>query len=126
MHGIDAHYQCDVRKETSMQYREWSSGITNHFYRANSRVNIGSTDNSSNFNNFQSDKRFDEIRAAIRSCITSWNESGKLLELVDELEETKGTPSFNDKYKSFMELAANHIGVISPWIPALSQLLSSN
>jgi hypothetical protein len=51
------------------------------------------------------------------------DESNKLLQLVDENEETRGTSSFTDKYKSFVKLTANHMGVISPFLPALTQLI---
>lgn len=122
--SFDAHYQCDVQKESSMQYKEWASSITNHFYGANSRVNIGSTDNSSNIFNMNQNTVFDELRAVISENISSKSDSKILLEIVDGMEETKGTPLFIDKYKSFMESAANHMSVISPLLPALTQLLT--
>ncbi|MGE7673778.1 hypothetical protein ACQKMV_09405 [Lysinibacillus sp. NPDC094403] len=123
-HSIDAHYQCDVQKESSMQYKEWASNITNHFYGANSRVNIGSTDNSSNIVNINQENIFDELRAVINKNISSESDLMILLGLVDSMEETKGTPSFIEKYKSFMESAANHMSVFSPLLPALAQVLA--
>ncbi|MCL1696551.1 hypothetical protein [Lysinibacillus sp. BPa_S21] len=123
-HSIDAHYQCDVQKESSMQYKEWASSITNHFYGANSRVNIGSTDNSSNIVNINKDNIFDELRAVINENILSKSDSIILLDLVNNMEETRGTPSFIDKYKNFMESAANHMSVFSPLLPALAQVLA--
>lgn len=124
LHSIDAHYQCEVQKESSMQYKEWASSITNHFYGANSRVNIGSTDNSSNIVNINNDTVFNELRSAINENISSESDSVILLDLVNEMEETRGTPTFIDKYKSFMESAANHMSVFSPLLPALAQVLS--
>ncbi|MEQ6856295.1 hypothetical protein AAHH17_17670 [Lysinibacillus capsici] len=123
-HSIDAHYQCDVQKESSVQYKEWASSITNHFYGANSRVNIGSTDNSSNIVNINKDNIFDELRSVINENISSESDSIILLDLVNNMEETRGTPSFIDKYKSFMESAANHMSVFSPFLPALAQILA--
>lgn len=122
--SFDAHYQCDVQKESSMQYKEWASSITNHFYGANSRVNIGSTDNSSNIVNINKDNIFDQLRSVINENISSESDSIILLDLVNNMEETKGTPSFIDKYKSFMESAANHMSVFSPLLPALAQVLA--
>lgn len=122
--SIDAHYQCDVQKESSRQYKEWASNVTNHFYGPNSRVNIGSTDNSSNINNVNQSNVFDELRAVISESISSENDSKILIELVDRMEETQGTPGFIDKYKRFMDAAATHITVISPLLPALAQVIS--
>lgn len=122
-HSIDAHYQCDVQKESSMQYKEWASNITNHFYGANSRVNIGSTDNSTNINNTHKDNVFEELRVAIMENFSSEHDSTILMELVDSLEETSGTPSYKEKYKNFMESIATHLTVFSPFLPALTQLL---
>lgn len=122
-HSIDAHYQCHVQKESSIQYEKWASSITNHFYGANSRVNIGSTDNSSNVVNINKENIFDELRTVINEKISSENDSKILLGLVDGMEEVKGTPSFIEKYKDFMESAANHMSVLSPLLPALAQIL---
>ncbi|MEK3995645.1 hypothetical protein MKY29_12890 [Psychrobacillus sp. FSL K6-2365] len=122
--SIGPYYKCEVQKESSMKYREWSlSNITNHFYGPNSRMNVGSTDNSTNINNVNHGSVFDELRAAITEGIHSKDDSRVLLELVDRMEETQGTPSFIEKYKNFMETAATHISVISPILPALTQLL---
>lgn len=122
-HSIDAHYQCQVQKESSMQYEKWVSSITNHFYGANSRVNIGSTDNSSNVVNINKENIFDELRTVINEKISSEKDSMILLGLVGDMEEAKGTPSFIEKYKDFMESAANHMSVLSPLLPALAQIL---
>jgi len=90
LHSIDAHYQCEVQKESSMQYKEWASSITNHFYGANSRVNIGSTDNSSNVVNINKDTVFDELRSAINENISSENDSIILLDLVMKWKKPEG------------------------------------
>jgi hypothetical protein len=83
---------------------------------------VGSTDKSINVSNVNQGNIFDDLRTAITGSIHSKDDSRILLEIVDSMEETKGTPLFIDKYKSFMETAANHMTVVSVH-SALSQLL---
>jgi hypothetical protein len=47
----------------------------------------------------------------------------ELLSHADELERAQGTPSYLERYKAFVDLAAAHVAVIAPFLPALTQLL---
>jgi len=47
----------------------------------------------------------------------------KLQEKVTELEKAQGTTGFMAQYQEFMALAANHMTILAPFIPALSQIL---
>jgi hypothetical protein len=42
---------------------------------------------------------------------------------VNELEQETGRQGFARKYAEFMALAADHMEVLGPFIPALTQLL---
>lgn len=120
-HGLEAHYQCEVQRESAMQYKQWASHITYNIHGANSRVNIGSTDNSSNVVNINSDNVFNEIRMAINNGSLPQERASDLLKLVDDMDDAKGSPSFVEKYKKFIEVAANHMSVVAPFIPALTK-----
>lgn len=52
MQGIEGHFQAKVRRSDAPVASPQTviNNITNHFHGANSRVNIGSTDNSTNTN----------------------------------------------------------------------------
>lgn len=87
------------------------------------RVNIGSQDYSVNVSNQAIQNVFADLRQAIQTQVPSGEQKVVLLQKVEELEETKGTARFIDRYKEFVSLAADHIAVIGVFLPALSQLL---
>lgn len=120
-HGISAHYQCEVQKESSQQYKQWASHVTYNLHGPNSRVNIGSTDNSYNLATTSEDELFDEIRKTLKSNITLPEQLSSLIQVVDEMEETKKSSKFISKYQKFIELSSNHMSVIGPFIPALTK-----
>jgi hypothetical protein len=120
--GLKAHYQIKVRKEGTIRSRS-ELGNTFNLHGTHARVNIDSQDNSTNISHVTTETVFNDIRQAIQN-ISNQNDKEILLTKLAELEETKGTKKFTEKYREFMALAADHLGVISPFIPALSQLLS--
>jgi len=123
-HGIRGHYQAKVRKERSIKKAEYKS-ITNvnNVSGNNSRVNINSTDNSLNYVN-NSSMLFKDLKKAL---LTIEDDKAKIesIELLKEMEDTKNTPSFLNKYQSFIGILANHMTLIAPFIPALTQLILS-
>ncbi|USK69187.1 hypothetical protein [Peribacillus asahii] len=123
-YGIKAHYQCEVQKVTTRELEQPKQVIYN-LYGANSRVNNNSTDQSINIVEMSSDDLFDEIRKALKENIRNEEERRELREIVNELEVNQGTNKFNQLYTKFVTSAANHMTVISPFIPALSQMLQS-
>ena len=121
--SISGHYQAKVRKDVSINEDKYQSII--NVYNANgpnSRININSTDNSSNFNN-DSNLLFDEIKKVLES-ITDIEVQKRSLLLLEELRNTQNTTGFLNIYKNFVSVLADHISVISPFIPALTQLIT--
>ena len=86
----------------------------------NSRLNVDTTDNSVNIVSMESEKVFDELEATIRDQIEA---SQDLVAIVGELKQSAGTPRYTKEYQRFIAAAANHISIIGPFIPALTQLL---
>jgi len=121
MGGIPDHYQVKVRKETELRLRQGPTvyNITG----PNSRVNINSTDLSANVVNIGPDALFEELVKAISTGVTDSKRKATLTALVRELEQAKGTPRFVDRYRTFVAAAADHMTLLSPFIPALTQLL---
>jgi len=87
------------------------------------KVNINSTDNSTNIN-IDSSSIFGGLSNAISSAPIEEMQKAQLLAKVEELRQAEGTGGFVQKYKDFMQNAANHMTVISPFIPALTSLIS--
>ena len=89
----------------------------------NSRVNIGSHDQSTNVvSNSTSIQLFQDLRESIAAGVQP-AEQGPLLARVDALELAVNKPTFLDRYKEFIQAAANHASIIGPFLPALANLL---
>ncbi|MDW8517593.1 hypothetical protein [Priestia flexa] len=90
---------------------------------ANSRVNNNSSDHSINVIDMSPTDLFDEIRTAFKEGISDEAELRSLREIVNEMENSQNTNTFNKAYTKFITSAANHMTLISPFIPALSQMI---
>jgi hypothetical protein len=88
----------------------------------NGKVNINSTDNSANIN-IESSSIFGGLSNAISNAPIEEKQKAQLLAKVEELRQAQGTSGFVQKYKDFMQNAANHMTVISPFISALTSLI---
>jgi len=137
-YGIEAHYKLQVRKLTSLsdytnsgtftyinKYDDNSQTTING--RDNIRINNNSNDTSTNLNYTKVNSTvFDEIRTKLNEGQINDGERAELLSQVDDLEEAVDTPSFFSKYQKFITSAADHMTVIGPMIPALTQLIKMN
>jgi hypothetical protein len=124
MHGIPDHYQADVRKTTAIPRTPATQTVIYNLHGANARVNIHSTDSSMNVVSVSADALFSELRKALERSVADETERRMLIKTIAELEAAEGTDGFIAKYAEFMSLAANHITVLAPFVPALSQLLT--
>lgn len=88
----------------------------------NGKVNINSTDNSTNIS-IDSSSIFGSLSNAINDAPIEAEQKAQLLAKVEELKQAEGTNGFVQKYKEFMQNGANHMAVILPFIPALTSLL---
>ncbi len=86
----------------------------------NARVNIGSHDQSTNIN---AGDVFGDIAAALESGVQDQQKRDTLIEAVEEMKRQQGKTGFIHAYQKFVGLAADHIGLISPFLPALTNLI---
>jgi hypothetical protein len=63
------------------------------------------------------------MRQVIQTHIENEDERTQILNSLDEMEAAKGTGGFTQKYQNFIATAANHMSVLAPFIPALTQML---
>lgn len=120
MHGIPAHFQVKVRRKGTFAHN--TGGHLNITISGpNARLNLGSTDNSTNI--VGDSTVLGDIRTAVNAAVSDPVEQGKLLSAIDQLDQAHGTNGFVAAYKRFMEVAADHMGVIGPFLPALAGLL---
>lgn len=121
--GIPPHYQSVVRKQTKIDPLAQPSQIIYNLIGPNARVNIQSIDSSANLVEVESAELFGRIREAIGRSVQDGKLLKKLQEKATELEKAQGTTGFMARYQEFMALAANHMTLLAPFIPALSQML---
>jgi hypothetical protein len=98
--------------------------VTNvyHITGDNSRVNVDSTDQSVNVVVVSSEQVFQKIRDTVRSAVPA-EQQADILARLQTLEQAQNGPSFGKRYTEFIASAANHMTLIAPFIPALSELL---
>jgi hypothetical protein len=101
-----------------------TGGDTFNLEGAHSRVNIQSQDNSVNVFHQSAENIFADIRHLIQTHIADDVERTEILNRLNELEAAKGSDRFSEKYQSFIASAANHMTVLAPFIPALTQMLA--
>jgi len=111
-------------KQSEKEDNRMSSNINYHLHGNNPRININSQDYSINIAN--SKIVFDEIHKLVDSNITDENLKNDLHVKTSEMENSVGKKTFLQKYSEFMALAANHVTVFAPLLPALTQFLTSS
>jgi len=100
--------------------------VTNiyNLHGSNARVNIRSHDSSLNVSSLTHEEFFNQLRATIESGVVEPDRSA-LIQEVNALEAAKNSPSFAERYQSFIASAANHITLVAPFIPALTEMLKN-
>ena len=93
-----------------------------HLHGPNSRVNVGSTDQSVNTVSIQPDEVFEKIRSQLIAAIPEGSEQAEILHRLSALEEVQGTPAFSEQLGAFLASAANWTTVITPFLPALAEI----
>ncbi len=63
------------------------------------------------------------MRKTIEAEVQDKNLAPSLLQKVTEMEENVGKRTFLQKYSEFVALAANHMKLFGPFVPALTQYL---
>jgi len=89
----------------------------------NSRLNLNSTDNSANIVVKSDAELFTKLRDRVKTEVVDEAEQKKIIDAATALEQSQGKPSFAQRYTDFIAVAANHMAVLAPFIPALSEML---
>jgi hypothetical protein len=87
-----------------------------------SRVNVNSTDNSTNVVEVSEDQIFSQMRQDITTGVPA-GEREIILEKLVALEKAQKTPSIALRYAEFIGAAANHMTIIGPFLPALTAMV---
>ena len=123
--GIPPHYQLQVQKDTTIPRRSGTGSVVYNVTGPGARFNLNSVDASTNIVNLAPTELFAQIVAAIEAKVTVETERRDLLGRLKALEEAQSTPSYLERYQQLVAAAANHVTVIAPFLPALTQLLNT-
>jgi len=118
-----AAIRCQIEeRRANPRMRQPTASTVYHVSGNNSRINVASTDQSVNMVATTSEQIFQTLREAIHSGIPSEYQPDILARL-GALEEAQNSTLFGVRYTEFIAAAANHMTIIGPFLPALTELL---
>lgn len=121
--GIPSHFQTKVHRSGGGTHQ--TSTIINNIQGDNTRVNVHSVDNSSNFvTKHEGSAIFERLKELLNTSDIPDAEGQTIRVTIEKMEAAKNKQSFLESYQNFMGHAANHITVFVPLFPALAGLLS--
>jgi hypothetical protein len=123
-HHTEIELQCRRTEAKRKRFEEGrlTMNVTYNLNGDSPRVNINSTDYSINITNAKA--IFRQLGEAIQSGISEEQLRAALLTKTQEMESAvKERPRFLKLYSDFIALAANHMTVVSPFIPALTHFI---
>jgi len=91
-----------------------------NFHGANARVNNNSSDSSTNVVTLSESQLFSDVKKALTE-ITDVEARTFLTKEVDALQQISDKPSRMDAYLKFIEHAANHMTILTPFLAAIAQ-----
>lgn len=100
---------------------ENNNNLTNNFYLHGdaSKININSIDNS--IVNINNDDLFDNLIKEIQEKSQKDNE--QIIEIIKLMKESKDDLSFKEHYNNFISKLADYIGIVSPFMPKITEIL---
>ncbi len=122
--GIPAHYSSRVKKKSAIDSHPSSVIYNVNVTGANARFNLHSVDLSSNIQDVTTHGLFEKVRGLVSEIEVDGVRRAELVMQVDKMEGAAGTKFFGEHYKAFISLAADHMALLAPVIPALTQLLT--
>jgi len=112
-------YQCKVSREGKTSKAMSSSAIYN-ISGHNTKVNINSHDESITHIGVDSKDVFEKLCEVINDQL---NSDAQLIQAIQDMKKEKDNSGFLQKYTHFISLAKDHISLIAPFIPALTQMI---
>lgn len=96
-----------------------------HFHGPNPRLNINSTDNSTNVVSSDRSQVFAGLNERAAS-ISDDADRERVLAAIAKMQQTEKSGGFLNAYQHFISVAADHLTLFTPFIPMLTQMLSGH
>lgn len=112
-----AHFEVKVKRKGTFPHNtggNYNIAVTGD----NARVNIGSTDQSTN--TVTNSGVFGRMIETVESAVNNDGDKEAIISAIKDMELHKGTSGFAKAYQHFIGITADHIGVLSPFLPALA------
>jgi hypothetical protein len=87
------------------------------------RVNVNTTDNSVNVITVSQAEIFEKLRHEITTHVPAGQQQENLLDRLSALEAAQNSPSFAERYLDLISVAANHVTLLAPFLPALAEMV---
>ena len=123
LHPNEIRTQIDRRRLMPKKTEAGTSINIYHVTGHNNRWVTHSQDNSINVVTQSSEQIFASLRREIESRVPPGEEQTDILNRLTELEQAQSSSSFKQRYVDFIAVAANHISLIAPFVPALTEML---
>lgn len=123
--GLSANLiKTQIDRRRLMAKKNNNSPTTNYYVQGeNARVNVNSTDHSVNVVLKSNDEFFGTIRQRIESGVPDGDKRREILTALTALQESHGKPSFAQRYTEFIATTADYVTLLTPFIPALTEML---
>lgn len=116
---IPSHYRLVIRRKGMFPHGE-GGNFTINVSGPNSRVNVGSTDNSQNV--VGNDTVFGDLLRAVDENVHGADRDA-IFAAIQSMQDNRDSDGFKRSYQDFITSAAAHMGIIAPFLPAISQML---
>lgn len=123
MDGIPSYFQLEARRKDKPLEISKPNNVTYNLHGHNSRVNVHSNDHSHNIVGLSASDVFSGIEAAVSEAVENQQHKREILTALQALKAEEGKPGFTKRYTEFMGTLADTITVVTPFLPALAQML---
>ncbi len=121
LYSLEFNEKAYTIDEENMTEKKNGAYIINNI--TNGNANINSTDNSvRNTNISYNDAEIFEKMLEVASNITEENKNDVIM-AIEDMKSEYGKPSLKEKYYKFIEVAANHMSLFAPFIPAFTEMI---
>jgi hypothetical protein len=123
IHNISGSFLLEVRRKDKPLEQATPQIVTYNLHGNNSRVNVNSLDHSHNMVGLSAEDVFAGIELAVSGAVEDEIRKKEILSALQIMKSEAGKPGFIKRYTEFMSTLADTITVVTPFLPALAQML---
>ena len=122
--SMRSYYEIKYEREGAQRPHQQREMLNLHISNSpQAHINLHSSDQSVNVSKHQPDALFKEIRKCLAESLVDSPDLENLLDRVSDMERRLESGDLKTAYKKFVAVAANHMTILAPFLPRLTQLL---